>query len=203
MAPPTGRERRPPAPLTAESIRAAAQDYVARREGSAAMVRAALARRLRRRLAALPPEQAEAERDAALPLIEAEVARLEQAGLVADARFAGLRARAALEGGRGARRILRDLGAKGVEAATARAALEEAAREIAPEGDDPLREAEAEAAETFARRRRIGPFRATPAPQDRAGRARLWSREAAAMARAGFGPDLIRATLGREPEAEG
>lgn len=82
--PPSSRPvaSRPPPPLTAERIRAAAQDYLARREASVAMLRAALLRRLRRRLAALPPDQAEAERDATLPLIEAELARLEQAGLV-------------------------------------------------------------------------------------------------------------------------
>ncbi|EPX82748.1 Uncharacterized protein putative in bacteria [Rubellimicrobium thermophilum DSM 16684] len=167
------------------------------------MLRASLLRRLRRRLAALPPDQAEAERDATLPLIEAELARLEQAGLVADARFAGLKARAALGRGRGARRILRDLGARGVEGATARAAIEAAAREIAPDAEDPLRAAETEAAEAFARRRRIGPWRGAPLPEDRAARARLWSREAAAMARAGFDADIIRALLGREPEEEG
>lgn len=202
--------RTPPAtrPLTAERIRAIAEHYVAQRESSAQMLRDALTRRLLRRLRTLDPDAAEAERAAALPLIEAEVGRLEQAGLVQDTRFAGMKARSALATGRGARRILRDLGRKGVEDATARAALLDAAREslgAAGEEADPadlLEAAEREAAEAFARKRRIGPHRPGPLPEGWADRSRIWRREAGAMARAGFGADTIRRVLDQEPEPD-
>jgi regulatory protein len=195
-------------PLTAERIRNIAEHYVGQRESSAQMLRAVLERRLQRRLRSLDPEAAATERAAALPLIEAEVARLEAAGVIQDARYAEMKARAALSTGRGTRRILRDLGRKGVDAATAREALVDAAREVAgdTEGDgeaaEVLRDAEIEAAEVFARKRRLGPFRAEPLPDGWAERSKVWRREAGAMARAGFEPDVIRRVLDREPEPD-
>ena len=78
---PPGRAKAPAAaPLTAERIRNIAEHYVGQRESSARMLRAVLERRLFRRLRGLSPEAAEEERAAALPLIEAEVARLVQLG---------------------------------------------------------------------------------------------------------------------------
>ncbi len=208
-----GREARaksPPAarPLTAERIRNIAEHYVGQRESSAQMLKAVLERRLARRLRGLDPEAAAEERAAALPLIEAEVARLEAAGIIQDARFAGMKARAALASGRGARRILRDLGQKGVEEDTARQALLGAAREVVGDHDalgeasEVLREAEREAAESFARKKRLGPYRRDPLPEPWAERSKVWRREAGAMARAGFGVDVIRRVLDREPEPD-
>lgn len=195
-------------PLTAQRIRNIAEHYVGSRESSAQMLRAVLERRLQRRLRGLDPEAAAEERAAALPLIEAEVTRLETAGLIQDARFAGMKARAALASGRGARRILRDLGQKGVAEGTARAALLEAAREAlgdhdsASEPSEVLGAAELEAAESFARKKRLGPYRRDPLPEPWSERSKVWRREAGAMARAGFGVDVIRRVLDREPEPE-
>ena len=205
---PPGRPKAPAAkPLTAERIRNIAEHYVGQRESSARMLRAVLERRLFRRLRGLSPEAAEEERAAALPLIEAEVARLVGAGVIEDARYAGMKARAGLSAGRGARRILRDLGQKGVAEADAKAALVAAAREVtgaedADEGGEVLRAAEREAAETLARKRRLGPYRTAPLPEERDERAKLWRREAGALARAGFGVDVIRAVLKVEPEED-
>jgi regulatory protein len=202
---PPGRPREAAAkPLTAERIRNIAEHYVGSRESSARMLRAVLERRLLGRLRGLSPEAAEEERAAALPLIEAEVARLVRLGVIEDARFAGMKARAGLSAGRGARRILRDLGQKGVDGEAAREALLDAAREAvgSEEGEagEVLRAAEREAAETFARKRRLGSYRKEPPPEDRGERAKLWRREAGALARAGFGVDVIREVLRGEPE---
>lgn len=195
-------------PLTAARIRNIAEHYVGQRESSAQMLRAVLERRLMRRLRSLDPEAAAEERAAALPLIEAEITRLEQAGVLDDARYAEMKARAALASGRGTRRILRDLGRKGVEGATAREALVGAAREVVGEFDgeaeatEVVGAAELEAAEVFARKRRLGPYRAEPLPEAWAERSRIWRREAGAMARAGFGVDTIRRVLDQEPEED-
>jgi regulatory protein len=211
---PTGRSR--PArgasaaakPLTAERIRNIAEFYVSQRESSARMLRAVLERRLLRRLRSLDPEAAEEERAAALPLIEAEVERLTAAGVIDDARYAEMKARAGLASGRGTRRILRDLGQKGVGGETAQAALLGAAREMTDEvsgtaeATEVLGAAELEAAEVFARKRRFGPYRTEPLPEGWAERSKVWRREAGAMARAGFGVDTIRKVLDREPEEE-
>jgi len=195
-------------PLTAVRIRNIAEHYVGQRESSAQMLRQVLERRLTRRLRTLDPEAAEGEREAARPLIEAEVERLQAAGVIEDARFAEMKARSALTSGRGARRILRDLGQKGVSGPAAQEALLGAAREVAgvfdeeAEPTEVLRAAEQEAAEVFARKRRLGPYRAGPLPEAWSERSKVWSREAAAMARAGFGVDTIRAILDRQPEED-
>lgn len=194
-------------PLTAVRIRNIAEHYVGQRESSAQMLRTVLEGRLMRRLRVLPPEVAEEERAAALPLIDAEIARLEAAGVIQDLRYAEIKARTGLASGRGARRILRDLGQKGVTGEAAREALTAAAREVTGaedghEAGEVLRAAELEAAETFARKRRLGSYRAEPLPEERADRVRLWRREAGALARAGFGVDVIRQVLDREPEED-
>ena len=213
-----GRQRRGPGsagpsdraakakPLTAARLRNIAEHYVGQRESSAAMLREVLERRLRRHVRGLDPDAAKEEQAVLRPLIEAEVARLEETGLVQDARYAEMKARAAFASGRGMRRILRDLGRKGVEDDTARGAIVEAAREFvqAPdegvESGDVLRAAEVEAAETFARKKRFGPYREQPLPEDSSSRAKVWRREAGAMARAGFGVDTIRRVLDQEPD---
>ena len=205
---PAGREGRTAKakPLTAARLRNIAEHYVGQRESSAAMLREVLERRLRRQVRGLDPDVAAEEEAVLRSLIEAEVARMEGAGLVQDARYAEMKARAAFASGRGMRRILRDLGRKGVENDTARGAVLEAAREIveaqgdATEAGDVLRAAEIEAAETFARKKRFGPHRGQPLPEDSQARAQVWRREAGAMARAGFGVDTIRRVLDREPE---
>ena len=193
-------------PLTAERIRNIAEFYVGQRESSAQMLRAVLERRLMRRLRSLDPEAAEEERAAALPLIEAEVERLTEAGVVDDARYAEMKARSGLARGRGTRRILRDLGQKGVTGTTAQEALLGAAREMTDEFSDTaeatevLGAAELEAAEVFARKKRFGPYRTEPLPEPWAERSKIWRREAGSMARAGFGVDTIRKVLDREPD---
>jgi regulatory protein len=165
-----------------------------------------LERRLMRRLRALDPEAADEERTAALPLIEAEVERLRAAGVVDDARYAEMKARTGLARGRGTRRILRDLGQKGVTGATAQEALLGAARELTDEVSGTAEEtevlgaAELEAAEVFARKKRFGPYRTEPLPEAWAEKSKVWRREAGAMARAGFGVDTIRKVLDREPD---
>ena len=68
------------------------------------------------------------------------------------------------------------------------------------ESGDVLRAAEVEAAETFARKKRFGPYRVQPLPEDSSSRAKVWRREAGAMARAGFGVDTIRRVLDQEPD---
>lgn len=195
-------------PLTPERLRNIAEHYLGQRESSTQMLQAMLERRLMRRLRVLAPEAAAEERAAALPLIEAEVERLVKAGVVSDARYAEMKARSALASGRGSRRILRDLGQKGVHGTTAQDALLEAAREAAgilDPGAEPaeiLGATEREAAETFARKKRLGPYRPERLPEAWAERSKVWRREAGAMARAGFEVDMIRKVLKQEPDAD-
>lgn len=196
-----------PRKMTAKRVRNIAEHYVASRECSEGMLRECLDRRLKKRLFFLSPEEAEAEALEARDIIDAEVARLVQANLVNDSRFAEMKARAGLSCGRGVRRIMIDLTQKGVSKEVAQDAIREASREMTGtlgredvDDDEVARSAEWEAAETFARKKRFGPYRSTPLPEDYTAAQKIWRREASSMARRGFGIDLIRQILDREPE---
>jgi regulatory protein len=197
-----------PRKMTAVRIHNIAEHYVANREASTAMLREVLMRRLWRRCASLGSEEAQAERAEAESLIETEIEKLVKAGFVDDARFAETKARGWLAAGRGARRIIMDLAQKGISKDMAEDALTEAARETTgilmqdiPQ-EEILRSAEDEAADVFARKKRLGRYRTKPMPEDRLEAAKVWRREAAAMARAGFSMDLITQTLEQPPEED-
>ncbi len=112
------------------------------------------------------------------------VVRLVESGVVDDAGFATARAQRLARGGRSRRAVAAHLSARGVDAATTRAALT----------DDPA--GELASALVYARRRRIGPFRvATEVDADAA------RRELAMLARAGFPRDVAMRAL-RTPAAE-
>lgn len=179
---------------------------MAARECSEQMLRSVLQRRLSRRLSSVQEGDVEKERLEALALIDAEIARLVGAGLISDERFAQMKARSALSSGKGIRRISMDLSQKGISQEGIQDAILEASREKTgiylsdvDEGDV-VRDAEEEAADVFARKKRIGRHRVKPLPDDIKERIKTWRREAGAMARAGFSVDLIRRTLDQEPE---
>jgi regulatory protein len=195
-------------PLTAQRIRNIAEAYVSARECSEQMLRSVLQRRLARRLASIASDEVEKEKAATTLLIEAEVERLVGAGIISDERFAQMKARSALSSGKGVRRISMDLSQKGISQEGIRDALVEASRETTGIYRDDVCEAEIvegaeeEAADRFARKKRIGRHRVKPLPEDIKERMKAWRREAGAMARAGFSVDLIRRTLDQEPEAD-
>jgi regulatory protein len=196
-------EKRPARKMTEQRVRNIAEHYVASRECTRQMLREVLMRRSRE----ISPEEAEKEAVEAESLIEAEIERLVKAGLIDDARYAEGRARADLNRGRGARRILMDLSQKGVDKEVAEDALKEAARDVTGtlgrddvDDDEVSRNAEWEAADTFARKKRFGPYRSGSLPDEREAAQKIWRREASSMARQGFGLDLIRQIIDREPE---
>jgi regulatory protein len=172
------------------------------------MLREVLLRRLSRHLHPMGADEAAAEREQTIPLIEAEIDRLAASGVIDDRRFAEMKARSWLSSGRGVRRIAMDLALKGIDAETAQEAITEASRETTGiysddvEPEDVVVNAEWEAADTFARKKRIGKYRKIPMPEVFAESAKIWKREASAMARAGFGMDMIRATIDSEPEPD-
>ena len=206
----SNRERQGPRParkMTEQRIRNIAEHYVGSRECTQHMLREVLRRRQMRRSHELDAEEGLAESEAAEALIETEVARLVASGLIDDARYAESKARGDLSRGRGARRILMDLALKGVDKDVAADALKEASRDVTGtlgrsdmDDDEIARNAEWEAAETFARKKRFGPYRSAAMPDDYASAQKIWRREAASMARQGFGLDLIRQIIDREPD---
>jgi regulatory protein len=178
-----------PAPDAAE-LRDAALAYLARYAATEAGLLRVLERRVdrwARRIAdAEDAETIAAKAAAARGVVREVVARLVAAGVVNDVAFAESRARSLTRGGRSRRSAAAHLAAKGVDPATARAAL--------PDDDT----SELAAALVLARKRRIGPFR-RDAPPDDAG----LRRELGMLARAGFPLDVARRALAMEPgEAE-
>jgi regulatory protein len=167
------RTERAAAPLTPERLERAALAYLERYANSAA----GLARVLQRRLS-----KAERQGRAAAGAadIEAVIAKLRRAGLLDDGLFAEGRAGRLARQGRSQRSIARRLAAAGLGEA-------EIARGLAAAGAAPADELARAVA--FARRRRLGPFRA---PRERAVRK---LRDMAALARQGFAYDLVRRVI--------
>lgn len=181
--------RRPaagPAP-DAGRLREAALLHLAR----FAATESGLVRVLQRRVARWAQRaEAEGQESAAIARVVAqgraaaqEVARrLVREGAVDDAAFAASRARRLQQSGRSRRAIAAHLAAKGVDAGTAGATLEAEATD------------ELVAALGYLRRRRAGPFAATP-PDDAA---RL--KVMGALARGGFPREVAERALALEPE---
>ena len=162
---------------TEASLYEAALSYLARYATTEKRLRQVLEQRIERwRRTAGDDETADKARAAISPV----VARVVALGLVSDAVFAENRARALGRAGRSKRMIAATLAAKGVPAETARVAIAAAATD------------ELIAALILARRRRIGPFRATEDGDH--------MKESGILARAGFPRDIVLEALGLDPE---
>jgi len=172
-------------PPDAASLHQAGLVYLARYAATEAGLRRVLIRRIDRWT------QAQPDRDTAAPVIaaartavDAVVANFVRAGVVSDASFAEGRAQTLLRTGRSRRAIQARLVAKGIAPELARSAA----------GDDAG--AELAAALVLARRRRIGPYRAST-PADAAAARR---KEMGMLARAGFERQTAEQALDMEAE---
>lgn len=153
----------------------AALSYLARYATTELRLRQVLERRIDRwRRSVEDSETADSVAVAARSAIAGVIARVVALGVVSDTEFAQSRARAMARSGRSSRAVAANLAARGVNAETARAAIE--ANETS----------ELDAAVMLTRKRRIGAFRDGD-PGDR-------NRELGVMARAGYPRDVaIRA----------
>lgn len=170
--------RRAPRKITQASIQAWTGRYLERYATSSAHLRRLLVQRVERSVAFHGDDLAEK-----LKLVDEELARLQRLGLVDDARFARDRARLLHRRGQGRRRIQAALFAKGLSEEHVAAALAE------------LGGTELEAAQIYARKRRLGRWRT--APLDAASR----QKELGKLARAGFSWEVARQVV-EEPERE-
>lgn len=160
--------RRPRQPLNPATIRALALHYVGRYATTSARLQRYLERKLRERGwsdPASPPD---------FDALTEDFARL---GYIDDTAFAGARVSSLLRRGYGARRLDAELRHAGIDPETAELALR-----VDPESMH-------DAAMTFARRKRLGPF--GPPPSD----AKAKARAMAAFLRAGHGIETARRIL--------
>src|SRR3954449_8553853 len=141
------RPRRAPVPPTPERLHARAMRYLERFATTSAQLRRVLLRRAVRDAAALDLDAATVRTD-----VDAVVARVVAAGLVDDRLFAASRARRLNGSGRSPAQIRAALLGKGLDERTVAAAW----RGLEQEQADP----ELAAAMAYARRRRLGPWRA-------------------------------------------
>lgn len=185
MTAPKSRRGAPGPPPTAEDLQAAALAHLARYATTEAGLRRVLLRRIERWARAAgatgaEPEAVSSAAAAARDAVRPVVAQLATAGAVDDAAFAASRAQKLVRGGRSRHAVAAHLAARGIDAATARAALPEDA------------ETELAAALALARRRRLGPFRTAEAD------AATVRRELGVLARAGFPRRVAACALGMD-----
>jgi regulatory protein len=168
----------PGPPPDARTLHDAALRHLARYGTTQAGLLRVLARRIDRwaRAATAEPETIAACRAAAREV----VSRLAQVGAVDDAAFAASRARSLARAGRSRRAIGAHLAARGVPSELTAALPDDPAAELA-------------AALAYARRRRIGPFRQPPDPEQR-------MRDLGRLARAGFPQPIAEDVLRMAPE---
>lgn len=172
--------RRGVKPVTASRLENAAAAYVARYDTSSARLRSVLMRRVTKARRDNAPIIADVE-----AVIDSIVARYVTRGVIDDARYAERKAGSLNRRGVSARHIRGKLRLAGIDREDADRALESARGELAVDSEG----LDLRAALAFARRRRLGPFRA--AAERHARRA----KDLAALGRAGFAFDTARRVI--------
>jgi regulatory protein len=177
------RRPSPPKPITPERLERIAVWYLERYAASAESLRRTLMRRVERAARAELSDRA-----ASRALVEALIARFVAKGVLNDGEFALAKARSLHRQGRSRAIIARTLAAKGID----RAAAQRAVEALGETSANP----ELEAALAYARRRRIGPYRAS------ADRPALRNKDMASLARGGFSFDIANRVLNAETPEE-
>lgn len=173
--------RKRPKKATPDYLERAAVFYLERYSSSAENLRRVLDRKVRRSIQEHgAPEPAEAA-----GWIAALIAKLQRNGLLNDRSYAETKVRRFYSEGKALGRIRQTLAAKGIRKPDIDAALERLQIEApGPVSDLP-------AAISYARKRRLGPFRADPAE-----RAAMRQKDMGALARRGFSQAVTMTILG-------
>ena len=161
-----------------EQLEAIALRYLERHDATAEHLKSVLGRKLR------AAKFAEYSPGLLRERIDELVMRYQRSGLVDDSRYAAQAIRRFRARGLGKAAIVHRLAAKGVASGIIEAALSEV--------DDALSEPELEAARRLIKRRRLGPYRGTPA------NATTRRKDLQTLARAGFSYEVARQALGVE-----
>lgn len=162
--------------LSEEHLREAALRHLERYASSAANLRRVLSRRVRRRA------EDDAEVEAAMARVDHILSRFQEVGLLDDRAYADRRAEALHRKGKALRAIQADLLGKGVSRSVADEAVAALKERLGGEAD-------LAAAATYARKRRLGPFRTTGDRREER------QRDAARLARRGFDWETVRRVI--------
>ncbi|MDE1900411.1 MAG: regulatory protein RecX [Alphaproteobacteria bacterium] len=176
---------------TPQNLSNVALHYLERYAASEASLRRVLTNRIRRAAMQHPDFAADEGRQQELrSAIETIIALHKRTGILNDTAFAEMRVHSLRRQGRSRRVIEQKLMTKGVARDTIKAAL------AGHDDDADPREIERQAALTLARRRKWGPFRKKPVDVE------ARRKDFAALARAGFSADIVRAVLDYDFEDE-
>lgn len=173
--------RKRPKKATPEYLERAAVFYLERYSSSAENLRRVLDRKVRRSI----QEHGVPEPSEAAQWIAAVIAKLQRNSLLDDAAYAVSRVRRLYGEGKALGRIRQTLAAKGISKPDIEAALER----LQLEADSPV--SDLPAAVSYARKRRLGPFRT-----DTAERAAMRQKDMGALARRGFSQAVTMKVLG-------
>ncbi|MDG2482291.1 MAG: RecX family transcriptional regulator [Alphaproteobacteria bacterium] len=180
MAKPARKPRR----ITAQYLERAAIYYLERYSSSSGNLKAVLRRKVWR-AARQTERETEVDEEQAAEWIDETVAKLKWAGLLDDEAYARMRVLSLRRSGESQRSIRMKLMAKSVESDL----IEQALAQDEPEND------ELTAAIAYARRRRLGPWRAEAEWEERR------EKDMAALARRGFSFDICRRVIEAADEA--
>ena len=172
----TKRKKKVPRKATPKSLENAALYYLQRFSSSSENLRRVLMRRVQR-----SAHHHDTDPEEGVEVIADLIKRYNEVGLLDDAQFAKARAESLNRRGLSARAIRAKLAEKGVAADLITETLEKLTDEV--------QNPELTAAVTFARKRRIGPFREAD------DRTELREKDLAALARAGFNYDMAQKVI--------
>lgn len=178
------KKRRAPRKITQTYLENAGLYYLGRYASSTANFRRVMKRKIDR-----SARHHEQDAEQFYPLLEEIISRYQSSGLLNDAQYSFAKVRSLRARGTSERMIHAKLSQKGLSSDEIAAAIEQHAKE---EDADHKDETERAAAEKYARKRRLGPYRIPPDP-DR------YDKDMAAMARAGFSFDMVKTILGERP----
>lgn len=168
--------RRPPKRMTHARLRRVLAHYLERYSTTSSHARRLMRQRIRRAAEHHGEDPAVAE-----GWLDAEIARMQELGVIDDAAYARDRARSLVRRGNGPRLVRSKLAAKGVPSDLIDAALQEMVEEV---GDPAWA-----AALTYARKRRLGPWSRGELDWE------LRTKQLAKLARAGFSYEMARRVL--------
>lgn len=168
--------------------------YLSRYAASEASLRRVLENRLRRAAMAHPDFGADHPAQESLRRsIDKIVAQHKKSGAINDEAFASMKVHNLRRAGKSSRRIAQQLHAKGIAPATVESALR-------PDDDATPQEADLAAAQAFAKRKGLGHYRRPSTGTQKHTPEELKRKDAATLARAGFGFDIIRIVLDSDVE---
>lgn len=176
--------RKPPKKISPKYLENSALAYLQRYASSSENLRRVLMRRVKKSCAFHGSDIAEAG-----GWVEALVERYKASGLINDTEYARGRVASLRRQGRSRQAIGISLKSKGLPAEIAQEALTYVDAEKGAENP------ELEAARTFARKKRLGPFRKNETSRDEEYLRKQRQRDLASMARAGFAYDLALKVL--------